>query len=137
MREAVICEPVRTPVGRYGGALRDVPAHELAATALRGLIERTGLTSADIDDVLLGQCYPNPDAPAIGRVAALDAGAAPVPPVCWPAPWLPHGCGSLRKRKRRTTYSCRYISSAARWVRPGWRQSHSACKWVWRCRSCC
>ena len=74
MREAVICEPVRTAVGRYGGALRDVPAHELAATALRRLIERTGLTSADIDDVLLGQCYPNPDAPAIGRVAALDAG---------------------------------------------------------------
>jgi len=74
MREAVICEPVRTAVGRYGGALRDVPAHELAAAALRGLIERTGLTSADIDDVLLGQCYPNPDAPAIGRVAALDAG---------------------------------------------------------------
>jgi acetyl-CoA C-acetyltransferase len=74
MREAVICEPVRTAVGRYGGALRDVPAHELAAVALRGLIERTGLSSADIDDVLLGQCYPNPDAPAIGRVAALDAG---------------------------------------------------------------
>jgi len=74
MREAVICEPVRTAVGRYGGALRDVPAHELAAAALRGLIERTSLTSADIDDVILGQCYPNPDAPAIGRVAALDAG---------------------------------------------------------------
>jgi acetyl-CoA C-acetyltransferase len=74
VREAVICEPVRTAVGRYGGALRDVPAHELAASALRGLIERTSLTSADIDDVILGQCYPNPDAPAIGRVAALDAG---------------------------------------------------------------
>jgi acetyl-CoA C-acetyltransferase len=74
VREAVICEPVRTAVGRYGGALRDVPAHELAASALRGLIERTSLTSPDIDDVILGQCYPNPDAPAIGRVAALDAG---------------------------------------------------------------
>jgi acetyl-CoA C-acetyltransferase len=74
VREAVICEPVRTAVGRYGGALRDVPAHELAASVLRGLIERTSLTSADIDDVILGQCYPNPDAPAIGRVAALDAG---------------------------------------------------------------
>src|SRR5260221_403982 len=74
MREAVICEPVRTPVGRYGGALRDVPPAELAATVLRELVERRGLTSADIDDVLLGQCYPNPDAPAIGRVAALDAG---------------------------------------------------------------
>jgi acetyl-CoA C-acetyltransferase len=74
MREAVICEPVRTAVGRYGGALRDVPPAELAATVLRELVKRTGLTSGDIDDVLLGQCYPNSDAPAIGRVAALDAG---------------------------------------------------------------
>ncbi|GAA2731205.1 acetyl-CoA C-acetyltransferase [Actinocorallia aurantiaca] len=74
MREAVICEPVRTPVGRYGGAFKDVPAVELAAAVLRGLVDRTGLTSADIDEVFLGQCYPNSDAPAIGRVAALDAG---------------------------------------------------------------
>jgi len=74
LRDAVICEPVRTPVGRYGGALRDVPAVTLAETALRGLLERTGLTSADIDDVILGQCYPTSEAPAIGRVAALDAG---------------------------------------------------------------
>jgi acetyl-CoA C-acetyltransferase len=74
VREAVICEPVRTAVGRYGGVLRDVPPAELAATVLRALVGRTGLTSADIDDVLLGHCYPTSDAPAIGRVAALDAG---------------------------------------------------------------
>ncbi|WBB61235.1 acetyl-CoA C-acetyltransferase [Streptomyces sp. WMMC500] len=74
MREAVICEPVRTPVGRYGGALRDVPAVGLAATVLRALLGRTGLTSDDIDEVQLGQCYPTAEAPAIGRVAALDAG---------------------------------------------------------------
>jgi acetyl-CoA C-acetyltransferase len=74
VREAIICEPVRTAVGRYGGVLRDVPPAELAATVLRALVGRTGLTSADIDDVLLGQCYPTSDAPAIGRVAALDAG---------------------------------------------------------------
>ncbi|MEO3783734.1 acetyl-CoA C-acetyltransferase [Actinocorallia sp. B10E7] len=74
MREAVICEPVRTSVGRYGGSFKDVPAVDLAAAVLRGLIDRTGLTSADIDEVFLGQCYPNSDAPAIGRVAALDAG---------------------------------------------------------------
>ncbi|HEY4019526.1 MAG TPA: acetyl-CoA C-acetyltransferase [Pseudonocardiaceae bacterium] len=73
MREAVICTPIRTPVGRYGGALRDVPAVDLASTVLRALVTRTGLRSADIDDVLLGQCYPTSDAPAIGRVAALDA----------------------------------------------------------------
>ncbi len=74
MREAVICEPVRTPVGRYGGVFRDVPAATLAATVIRGLLERTGLPGEAVDDVLFGQCYPNGEAPAIGRVAALDAG---------------------------------------------------------------
>jgi acetyl-CoA C-acetyltransferase len=74
IRDVVICEPVRTPVGRYGGVFRDVPATELAASVIRGLLQRTGLTSADIDEVFLGQCYPTSDAPAIGRVAALDAG---------------------------------------------------------------
>ena len=74
MRDAVICEPVRTPIGRYGGALRDVPAHQLATTAVRAVIQRTGLGPADIDEVLLGQCYATAEAPAIGRVAALDAG---------------------------------------------------------------
>ena len=74
MRDAVICEPLRTPVGGFGGALRDVPAHELAATVVRALIERTGLDPDVVDDVLLGHCYPTMEAPAIGRVVALDAG---------------------------------------------------------------
>src|SRR5688500_6433759 len=74
MRDAVICEPVRTAVGAFGGSLRDVPAHALAATVIRALMERTGLSPGAVDDVLLGHCYPTMDAPAIGRVAALDAG---------------------------------------------------------------
>ncbi len=74
MREAVICEPVRTPVGRYGGAMRDVPAHQLAATAIHGIMQRTGLDPGDVDEVILGQCYASAEAPAIGRVAALDSG---------------------------------------------------------------
>ncbi len=74
MRDAVICEPLRTPVGGFGGSLRDVPVQELAATVIRALIERTGLPPESVEDVLLGHCYPTMDAPAIGRVAALDAG---------------------------------------------------------------
>lgn len=74
MREAVICEPLRTPVGRYGGVFRDVPAVDLATVAIRELVRRTRITGDDIDDVIFGQCYPNGEAPAIGRVAALDAG---------------------------------------------------------------
>ncbi|SEL03089.1 acetyl-CoA C-acetyltransferase [Blastococcus sp. DSM 46786] len=74
MRDAVICEPLRTPVGGFGGSLRDVPVQELAATVIRALLERTGLPPESVDDVLLGHCYPTMDAPALGRVAALDAG---------------------------------------------------------------
>ncbi|ODU07670.1 MAG: acetyl-CoA acetyltransferase [Pseudonocardia sp. SCN 72-86] len=74
MTEAVICEPIRTAIGAFGGSLRTVPAHTLAATVIRALIDRTGLPADAVDDVLLGNCYPSMDAPAIGRVAALDAG---------------------------------------------------------------
>jgi acetyl-CoA C-acetyltransferase len=73
MRDAVICEPLRTPVGRFGGVFRDVPATDLAAAVIRELVSRTGVAPEQIDDVLLGQCYPNGEAPGIGRVAALDA----------------------------------------------------------------
>jgi len=71
---AVICEPLRTPVGGFGGALRDVPVQELGATVIRELVARTGITADDVDDVIFGHCYPTMDAPAIGRVVALDAG---------------------------------------------------------------
>ena len=74
MREVVVCSPVRTPVGRYGGVLRDVGAAELAATVIRALVDRTGIEPAEASDVILGHCYPSGEAPAIGRVAALDAG---------------------------------------------------------------
>ena len=74
MKQAVICEPLRTPVGRYGGVFKDLPAAFLAETVLTELVKRTGIKGSDIDDVIFGQCYPNGEAPAIGRIAALDAG---------------------------------------------------------------
>ncbi|MRK02446.1 acetyl-CoA C-acyltransferase [Aeromicrobium sp. S22] len=74
MREAVICEPIRTPVGGYGGSLAPATAADLAGAVLAALVERTGLPSDAIDDVILGHCNPNSEAPAIGRVAALNAG---------------------------------------------------------------
>jgi acetyl-CoA C-acetyltransferase len=74
MRDTVICEPVRTAVGRYGGVLRDVPAHALAALVVRELVARTAISPGSVDDVIFAQCYPSMDAPALGRVAALDAG---------------------------------------------------------------
>ncbi|MFC3897430.1 acetyl-CoA C-acetyltransferase [Lentzea rhizosphaerae] len=74
MTDVVICEPVRSPVGRFGGALASLSATDLAAAVLSELVRRTGLREGDVDDVVLGQCYPNGESPAIGRIAALDAG---------------------------------------------------------------
>ncbi|HKP42225.1 acetyl-CoA C-acetyltransferase [Mycobacterium sp.] len=73
-RDIVICEPVRTPVGRMGGALASLSAAELATALLRELGHRTGLGEGDVDDVILGNGYANGESPAIGRIAALDAG---------------------------------------------------------------
>ena len=89
-RNALICEPLRTPVGRFGGVFREVPAAKLASTIVAALLERTGLPHDAIDDVLLGQCYANGEAPALGRVAALDAGL----PVDVPGLQIDRRCGS-------------------------------------------
>ncbi|WP_182357700.1 acetyl-CoA C-acetyltransferase [Tomitella gaofuii] len=74
MSDAVICTPLRTPVGRFGGVFRDVRVQDLATTVIRAVVERSGIDGSVIDDVILGQGYPNGEAPALGRVAALDAG---------------------------------------------------------------
>jgi acetyl-CoA C-acetyltransferase len=89
-RDAVICEPVRTPIGRYGGMFKSRSAVDLGVTALKGLLERTGLAPDAVQDVILGHCYPNSDAPAIGRVVALDAGL----PVTVPGMQVDRRCGS-------------------------------------------
>lgn len=73
MRDVVICHPLRTPVGRFGGVFRDLDANTLATSLLTALVERTGLTGADVDDVILGQGSPGGEGPAIGRIAALDS----------------------------------------------------------------
>jgi acetyl-CoA C-acetyltransferase len=90
VREAVICEPLRTAVGRYGGVFATVPAVRLAAAVIDGLARRAGLPPDSVDDVILGQCYPSGEAPAIGRVAALDAGLG----VGVPGLQLDRRCGS-------------------------------------------
>ncbi len=74
MRDVVIVEPVRTAVGGFGGSFKSVHAHELGAAVVEGLMARTGLAKDKVDDVIFAQCYPSMDAPALGRVVALDAG---------------------------------------------------------------
>ena len=89
-REAVVCEPVRTPIGRYGGMFSSQSAVELGVAALTGLLDRTGVPREAVQDVILGHCYPNSEAPAIGRVVALDSGL----PVTVPGMQVDRRCGS-------------------------------------------
>lgn len=74
LSDVVICEPVRTPVGRFGGQFKDLQAHELGKTVIQGLLSRCEGLSARVEDVIFAQCYPSMDAPAVGRVVGLDAG---------------------------------------------------------------
>jgi acetyl-CoA C-acetyltransferase len=90
MREAVICEPVRTPIGRYNGMFKSLTAVELGVVALQGLLTRTGVAPEAVEDVIVGHCYPSMEAPAIGRVIALDAGL----PVTVPGMQIDRRCGS-------------------------------------------
>lgn len=74
MREVVIVDGVRTPVGTHGGVFRDVLARDLAVAVIKGILERTRLDPASISEVIFG-CIAQPsDAPNIARVAALMAG---------------------------------------------------------------
>ena len=72
--DVVIIDGCRTAVGNMGGTLKSIPAVDLATVCLKGIIERTGVDAAQIDDVILGQCRQTSDEPNIARVAALQAG---------------------------------------------------------------
>jgi acetyl-CoA C-acetyltransferase len=74
MRRVAIVSPVRTAVGNFGGALKDIPAEELACTVIKETLERSNLDPAKVDDVILGHGYPSGENPAIGRLALLKAG---------------------------------------------------------------
>ena len=74
MREVAIVSPVRTAVGSFGGALKDISAAELASTLIKETLDRSGVDPAKVDDVILGHGYPSGENPAIGRLAALKAG---------------------------------------------------------------
>ncbi|MDK8479110.1 acetyl-CoA C-acetyltransferase [Corynebacterium pseudodiphtheriticum] len=70
----VICYPKRTPVGRYGGALKNVPAEDLASTVVTAVMKDSGLDLAQVDDLIFGQASPSSAAPALGRIVALNSG---------------------------------------------------------------
>ena len=74
--DALICDAVRTPIGRYGGSLSGIRADELAAFPLAALLERNkDVDWTRVDDVILGAAnQAGEDNRNVGRMAALLAG---------------------------------------------------------------
>ncbi|HAB86920.1 MAG TPA: 3-oxoadipyl-CoA thiolase, partial [Pseudomonas sp.] len=75
-RDVFICDAVRTPIGRFGGALAGVRADDLAAIPLKALLERNpGLDPAAVDEVFMGSAnQAGEDNRNVARMAALLAG---------------------------------------------------------------
>jgi len=74
MKEPVIISAVRTPVGRYMGALRDVEAYDLASLVLNEALRRANIQPDQVDEVIMGQSYQNGEYVNIARMALLKAG---------------------------------------------------------------
>lgn len=90
-REVWVIDAVRTPIGRYGGALANVRPDDLAAAVLKALVERTGIDTARVDDVMMGAANQSgEDNRNVARMAALLAEF----PVEVPGTTLNRLCGS-------------------------------------------
>jgi acetyl-CoA C-acetyltransferase len=97
LREVVVVAACRTPIGAFGGSLKDVRSHVLGATVLKELVRRTKIDPKIIEDVRFGCCFPDIDAINIARVSSLVAGfpdtvpAATVNRVCTSGMEAVHG----------------------------------------------
>ena len=74
MNQPVIISAVRTPVGRYMGALKDVEAYDLASLVLNEVVRRANLQPGQVDEVIFGQSYQNGEYVNIARMGLLNAG---------------------------------------------------------------
>jgi acetyl-CoA C-acetyltransferase len=74
MERVAIIGAVRTPIGRYLGTLREVPAYDLAALVLNEVVKRAGVDPGTVDEVILGQSYQSGEYNNIARMALLTAG---------------------------------------------------------------
>lgn len=73
MRDVVICEPLRTPVGAFAGGFKNIQPETLATAVVSAIMEKTGFPGELVGDVIFANCYPTMEAPAIGRVISLNA----------------------------------------------------------------
>jgi acetyl-CoA C-acetyltransferase len=89
-REIVLCNPVRTPIGSYGGSLKDLPAPALGAAVVREAIRRSGLDPAQVETVVMGNVIQAGAKMNPARQAAIGGGL----PVQVPALTVNRVCGS-------------------------------------------
>ncbi len=89
-KEVVICAPVRTAIGTYGGSLKDVPATDLGAAAIKETIKRAGVAADAVDSVVMGNVVQAGNRMNPARQAAIHGGI----PVSIPALTVNRVCGS-------------------------------------------
>ena len=90
MKEVVIVDGVRTPIGNFGGALKDMTNHQLGEMVVRELLKRTSIDSEQIDEVIMGCVGQYSDATNLARVVTLMAGL----PIRIPAYTVARNCSS-------------------------------------------
>lgn len=90
MKDVVIVDGVRTPIGNFGGALKDVTAHAMGAAVVKALMERTRLDPGVVDEVIFGCVGQHSDATNMARNIALYAGL----PIRIPAYTVQRNCSS-------------------------------------------
>jgi len=89
IRRAAIVAPMRSPIGRFGGAFKDLPIEDLGAVVIKAILEKTGIDPAQIEDAVFAQSYASGETPCIGRWLALSSGL----PIEVPGMQLDRRCG--------------------------------------------
>lgn len=74
MENIYIMGAVRTAIGKYGGSLKSVPAHQMGALVIREALTRAGIDGGTVDEVILGEVRQSTESSNIARCAALEAG---------------------------------------------------------------
>lgn len=89
-KEVVISTPVRTPIGSFNGTLKSIPAAQLGATVIRGMVSRSGLDPAKVDSVVMGNVIQAGNGMNPARQASINGGI----PASSPALTVNRVCGS-------------------------------------------
>ena len=89
IRRAAIVAPMRSPIGRFGGAFKDLPVEDLGAAIIKAVLKKTGIDPALIEDAVFAQSYASSEPPCIGRWLALSSGL----PIGVPGMQLDRRCG--------------------------------------------